>query len=72
MTNSVAMFNSHLRLDYLKTFPFERNQTSFQVWVGIVYQRSLHQALIPERTSEDSSQPERPYWTREHFEHQKD
>ena len=35
MTNSVAMFNSHPRLNHMKTFPIERNQTSFQVWVGI-------------------------------------
>lgn len=31
-----AIFNSRPRLNHLKTFPIEWNQTSFQVWVGIV------------------------------------
>ena len=53
-----AMFNSRPRLNHLKTFPIEGNQTFFQVWVGIIPDESRPSSHIPESTSEDSSQPE--------------
>ena len=64
MTNSGAMFNSHPRLNYLKTFPIERNQTSFQVWVGIVPEESRPSSHTRKHIRRLKSTWRCPYWTK--------